>query len=243
MSASANRSGSSDRMTVPTLRVPSVCRARVHSLVAERRPADQQPRRSSDAGTGAHDDVRHIEHGRAAVAVVGEEKAARRRGLALRRACGDRHRQRYPRQRGERAPLGGERGERGVGWMNRVAQPLEDSETDAVAAGLRHREAAGGDDDGVGLDRRPALLVHTPSARLGHEVGHQGIRQEANAPFARRAGAARRARHARGSRRERACRTRSPRPAESRGRARRRRSARRAATSGRCCGVSVPRSR
>jgi hypothetical protein len=65
-----------------------------------------------------------------------------------------------------------------------MPEPLEDPEPPAVAPGVRHREAAGGDDDRIHRQRSAAFALHLPPARARIDAGDRRPREETRA-FAR----------------------------------------------------------
>ena len=99
-----------------------------------------------------------------------EEESSCRGRAALRVLGRQRHRERDTTQRGESRVVGQQRRQCRVPLVHRVSERLEDPEAGAVAPGVRDGEAAGGDDQGIGGDRRRVGEIHAPAFRGCREV-------------------------------------------------------------------------
>ena len=69
--------------------------------------------------------------------------------------------------------------------MHRVAERFEHVEPCAVAAGVRHRETAGGDDHGVGLEHRAVIQRDLPAGVNRRDIDHTRFHPHPHAHLAR----------------------------------------------------------
>ena len=157
--------------------------------------------------------MRDVEHRRAAVAAVGEEEAAAGREALAGPGRRESHVERDAGERRVPGRLGGQRRQGRVGRMDRMAEPADELEAGAVAAGAGQRQAAGGERSRPrrrSPRRSRSRTVQAPSGRPAARGPRPGRRSGSRRRGARRGRGGRRAPAGRCSRRGRACRSPAP---------------------------------
>ena len=112
-----------------------------------------------------------IEHRWPAVPAMGEQESTHRRGGTDSVRRGQGNRERDSRKSRERRSRRFDGGQGWVGLVQGVSQGYQDEKTGAVAPGVRHREATGGEDDRVTVDRDSCRHCHPPATRPRRQVG------------------------------------------------------------------------